>query len=52
MSSFTEGLKRGAGRVVGASLALGALGLIVAGPAGAAAGFKAGIGLGAMGGGN
>jgi len=52
MSAFTDGLKKGAGRALGGALAIGALGLIVASPAGAVAGFKAGVGIGAMCGGS
>lgn len=44
-NSFWEGIKRGAG------CAVGAVGFVLGGPVGAAAGFKVGCGAGALGGG-
>lgn len=49
MSTFTDGIKKGAGVAIGAGLVVGAFGLVVGGPAGAWAGFKLGMGAGALG---
>lgn len=45
---FWNGVKRGAGRVVGAAVVLGVVGLVVAGPAGGLEGIKIGLGVGSM----
>lgn len=50
-NKFLDGVKRGAGMAVGGALVVGAFGFLVGGPAGAALGFKAGLGAGTLGGG-
>lgn len=52
MSKLTDGIKQGVGRALGVGIVVGAIGLVVRGPAGAVAGFKLGAGAGALGGGN
>lgn len=49
-NSFWEGVKKGAGCAVGAGLVVGTVGFFLGGPVGAAAGFKIGVGAGALGG--
>lgn len=48
-NSFVEGIKKGAGCAIGAGIVVGVFGLCVGGPAGALAGFKLGLGAGAIG---